>query len=34
MPSAVIDTNCLLVSLNTKSPYYRLYELFAAEAFD
>ena len=34
MPSAVIDTNCLLVSLNAKSPYYRLYELFATEAFD
>ena len=34
MPSAVIDTHCLLVSLNAKSPYYRLYELFATEAFD
>ena len=34
MTSAVIDTKCLLVSLNAKSHYYRLYELFAAEAFN
>ncbi|WP_277881568.1 PIN domain-containing protein [Hymenobacter cyanobacteriorum] len=30
---AVIDTNCLLASLNRKSPFHRLYELFATEAF-
>lgn len=30
---AVVDTNCLLASLNRKSPFHRLYELFAAEAF-
>ena len=30
---AVIDTNCLLASLNRNSPFHRLYELFAAEAF-
>ena len=30
---AIIDTNCLLASLNRKSPFHRLYELFAAEAF-
>ena len=34
MPRAVIDTNCLLASLNRNSPYHRLYQLFASEAFD
>ncbi len=34
MPSAVIDTHCLLASLNPNSPYHRLYRLFAAEAFE
>ena len=34
MLRAVIDTNCLLASLNRNSPYHRLYQLFASEAFD
>ena len=34
MLRAVIDTNCLLASLNRNSPYHRLYLLFANEAFD
>jgi len=34
MRRAVIDTNCLLASLNRNSPFYRLYELFAGEAFE
>ena len=34
MLSAVIDTYCLLASLNPNSPYHRLYRLFAAEAFE
>ena len=34
MLRAVIDTNCLLASLNPNSPYHRLYLLFASEAFD
>ena len=33
MRRAVIDTNCLLASLNRNSPFHRLYELFASEAF-
>ena len=34
MRRAVIDTNCLLASLNCNSPYHRLYQLFANETFD
>ena len=34
MLRAVIDTNCLLASLNRSSPYHRLYQLFASEAFE
>ena len=34
MRRAVIDTNCLLASLNRNSPFYRLYELFVSEAFE
>ena len=34
MRRAVIDTNCLLVSLNRNSPFYRLYGLFVSEAFE
>jgi len=34
MRRAVIDTNCLLASLNRNSPYHRLYQLFTSEAFD
>ena len=34
MRPAVIDTNCLLASLNRNSPYHRLYELFISEAFE
>lgn len=33
MRCAVIDTNCLLASLNRNSPFHRLYELFATETF-
>ncbi|GGF17177.1 putative toxin-antitoxin system toxin component, PIN family [Hymenobacter cavernae] len=33
MRQAVIDTNCLLASLNRQSPFHRLYELFIAESF-
>ncbi|RTQ50910.1 putative toxin-antitoxin system toxin component, PIN family [Hymenobacter gummosus] len=33
MLRAVVDTNCLLASLNRRSPYHRLYQLFASEAF-
>ena len=33
MRQAVVDTNCLLASLNRRSPFHRLYELFAPEAF-
>ncbi len=33
MRRAVIDTNCLLASLNRNSPFHRLYELFVSEAF-
>ena len=34
MPSAVIDTHCLLASLNPNSPYHRLYQLFATEQYE
>jgi uncharacterized protein len=34
MRRAVVDTHCLLASLNPNSPYHRLYKLFAAEAFE
>ncbi len=34
MRRAVVDTNCLLASLNRNSPFHRLYELFASEAFE
>jgi predicted nucleic acid-binding protein len=34
MCRAVIDTNCLLSSLNRNSPFHRLYELFVGEAFE
>lgn len=34
MPRVVVDTNCLLASISPRSLYYRLYELFEAEAFD
>ncbi|HEX8328658.1 MAG TPA: PIN domain-containing protein [Hymenobacter sp.] len=34
MRRAVIDTNCLLASLNRNSPFHRLYELFVSEAFE
>lgn len=34
MRRAVIDTNCLLASLNRNSPFHRLYELFISEAFE
>ena len=34
MRRAVIDTHCLLASLNPRSPFFRLYQLFAAEAFE
>ena len=34
MRRAVIDTNCLVASIIPRSPYYRLYELFKAEAFE
>jgi putative PIN family toxin of toxin-antitoxin system len=34
MRRAVIDTNCLLASLNRNSPFHRLYELFVREAFE
>ena len=30
----VVDTNCLLASLNRNSPFHHLYELFASEAFE
>ena len=33
MRRVVIDTNCLLASLNRNSPFHRLYELFIGEAF-
>lgn len=34
MRRAVIDTNCLLASINRNSPFHRLYELFISEAFE
>ena len=34
MLRVVVDTHCLLASLNPNSPYHRLYKLFAAEAFE
>ncbi|MFD2718072.1 putative toxin-antitoxin system toxin component, PIN family [Hymenobacter monticola] len=34
MRQVVIDTNCLLASLNRNSPFHRLYELFISEAFE
>ncbi|WP_210516827.1 putative toxin-antitoxin system toxin component, PIN family [Hymenobacter terricola] len=34
MQRVVVDTNCLLASLNRNSPFHRLYELFASEAFE
>ena len=34
MRRVVVDTNCLLASLNRNSPFHRLYELFAHEAFE
>ena len=30
----VVDTNCLLASLNRNSPHHHLYQLFASEAFE
>ena len=33
MRRVVVDTNCLLASLNRNSPFHRLYELFVSEAF-
>ena len=34
MRRIVVDTNCLLASLNRNSPFHRLYELFVREAFE
>ncbi len=34
MRRVVVDTNCLLASINPHTPYYRLYELFETEAFE
>lgn len=34
MRRAVVDTNCLLASLNRNSPFHRLYQLFISEAFE
>lgn len=34
MRRIVVDTNCLLASINPRGPYFRLYELFIAEAFE
>ena len=34
MRRVVVDTNCLLASLNRNSPFHRLYELFINEAFE
>jgi hypothetical protein len=34
MRRVVVDTNCLLASISPVSPFYRLYTLFAAEAFE
>ena len=34
MRRVVVDTNCLLASISPRSPYYRLYQLFEAEAFE
>ncbi|SET81547.1 putative toxin-antitoxin system toxin component, PIN family [Hymenobacter actinosclerus] len=34
MRRVVVDTNCLLASLNRNSPFHRLYELFASEVFE
>lgn len=34
MHRVVVDTNCLLASISPRSPYYRLYQLFEAEAFE
>lgn len=30
----VVDTNCLLASINPRGAYFRLYELFMARAFE
>ena len=34
MPRVVVDTNCLLASINPRDAYFRLYELFVARAFE
>lgn len=34
MRRTVVDTNCLLASLNRNSPFHHLYELFVSEAFE
>jgi putative PIN family toxin of toxin-antitoxin system len=34
MQRLVIDTNCLLASINPRGTYFRLYELFIAKTFE
>lgn len=34
MRRVVVDTNCLLASINPRGPYFQLYGLFIAEAFE
>ena len=34
MPRLVVDTNCLLASINPRGAYYKLYKLFIAKAFE
>ena len=34
MRRLVVDTNCLLASINPRGAYFKLYELFMAKAFE
>ena len=34
MQRLVVDTNCLLASINPRGAYFQLYELFIAKAFE
>lgn len=34
MQRLVVDTNCLLASINPRGAYFKLYELFMAKAFE
>ena len=34
MQRLVVDTNCLLASINPRGAYFKLYELFMAKSFE